>query len=168
MLTTRTLQRLTLAAWLLTCSAIPALACSITVTEPVKYAFKAAQVVFEGTLERIDADGTLHYVVHRQWKGAPRERVTVANPQTSCGYHDGRVGERYIVIPDASGMVDGGSHVRRVSSAGALLKLLDSRASWWRCPLSSFTPRAIASRLRRGQVPPPETIPSRIRTISRD
>lgn len=143
----RAVQRLTLAAVTLTGSALPALACTVLITEPVKYAFKAAPVVFEGTLERIDRDGTLHYVVHRQWKGAARERVAVANPQTTCGYYGGRVGERYVVIPGASLMVDGGSHVRPVSSAGTLIELLDSRSSWWRCPLSSFTPRAIARRL---------------------
>jgi hypothetical protein len=60
---------------------LPAFACSITVTEHLKYAFKQAPVVVDGTALRIVADGTTHFRVHRQWKGQPVSDVAVPNPK---------------------------------------------------------------------------------------
>jgi hypothetical protein len=118
-------------------------ACSITVREPLKYAFKHAPVAFEGLLEHVAANGDAHFRVERLWKGAIQHGVVIRNPQTSCGFYGLRVGERYVVVPEADGSIHTGSHVE-VADAGAQTKrLLDSRASWWRCPLSSFAPRAI-------------------------
>jgi len=128
---------------LLLWSVTPALGCAITVREPLKYAFKAAPVAFEGTLERISENGEVHFRVLRRWKGSDEEVVMVTNSLSNCGYPSFRVGERYVVVPEPDGGVHGGSNIEEVHGESVLAKVLDDRASWWRCPLSSFTPRAI-------------------------
>jgi hypothetical protein len=128
-------------------AAVPALACPITVSQPMKYAFKIAPIAFEGILESIDADGTLHFRVLKQWKGAPTEEAAVTNPPTSCGYHGARVGSRYVVVPKYDGSIDLGSNIGSGDKADRMERILDQRSKWWRCPLSSFTLYAIVRRL---------------------
>lgn len=128
-------------------AALPALACPITVTQPLKYAFKTAPIAFDGTLERVDADGTLHFKVLKQWKGAPVEEVAVPNPPHDCGYSGARAGGRYVIVPNSDGGIDGGSNVGVGENADRMERILDQRSKWWRCPLSSFTLYAIVRRL---------------------
>jgi hypothetical protein len=128
-------------------AAVPAFACAIVVTEPLKYAFKQAPIAFEGTLERIDKNGALHFTVHRQWKGAPVKTVVVPDDPSNCGWHHGRVGQWYVVVPKGDGSIDGGSHIRAGERGETLAKTLDARAGWWKCPLSSFTFYAILRRM---------------------
>lgn len=128
-------------------SAVPALACAITVTEPLKYAFKRAPIAFEGTLDHIDSTGALHFTVHRQWKGAPVKTVVVPDHPSNCGWHNGRVGQWYVVVPGGDGSINGGSHIRGGEAGDKLARVLDQRSRWWRCPLSSFTWYAIVRRI---------------------
>jgi hypothetical protein len=123
--------------------AVPATACVITVQEPLKYAFKSAPVVFEGTLRHVERDGTLHFVVHKQWKGRPATEVAVPNPPTSCAHPDLIVGNRYVVVPNGDGGIHSGSHVEIASPDAKTAKLLDRRARWWSSPLSSLTLHAL-------------------------
>jgi hypothetical protein len=134
---------LLLAALLIT--APSAAACAITVTFPLKYDFKKAPAVFEGTLERIDNDTTYYFRVTKRWKGPDAETYAISNPPTSCAYTGLRVGESYLVVPDRHWAVQGGSHI---APAGAeKSRLIDRRARWWNCPLSSFTLSMLRERI---------------------
>lgn len=135
------------AAVLLVFAAPSTNACSITVREPLKYAFKQAPIAFEGTLEHVGPNGDALFRIERQWKGQSESIVVVRNPQTSCGYHGLVVGERYVIVPESDGSIHAGSHVELAEAATSTKRVLDRRASWWRCPLSSLTLRAIARRV---------------------
>jgi hypothetical protein len=130
-------------------SALPAFACSVSVIEPLKYAFKQAPIVFEGTLVRLDPNGTAHFQVHRQWKGTPTAVVAVPNPPTSCEHSWLPIGERYIVVPEPDGSMNANTHIEKATSTSPTARLLEARASWWRSPLSSFTLRAILQAIDR-------------------
>ena len=136
-----------LALLLLLTAALPALACIITISEPLKYAFKHAPIAFEGTLDRVDSEYRLHFTVHRQWKGAPVKTVIVPNDPSDCGYSGVFPGRVYVVVPGWDGTIDGGSHIRHGDRGVELAKTLDRRSRWWRCPLSSFTLYAIVRRI---------------------
>lgn len=134
---------LLLASLLMT--APPAVACAVTVTNPLKYDFKKAPAVFEGTLERIENNTTCHFRVTKRWKGPDAETYAISNPPSSCGYTGLRVGESYLVVPDKDWSIQGGSHVAPAGSEKS--RLIDRRARWWSCPLSSFTLYGLRERI---------------------
>jgi hypothetical protein len=53
--------------------------CSVTITTPLKYAFKDASIVFEGRLISISDDGSAEFEVTRVLKGTSRPSIVVAN-----------------------------------------------------------------------------------------
>jgi hypothetical protein len=120
--------------------------CSITVTFPLKYEFKKAPAVFEGTLLRIDDKGMHYFRVEQRWKGPPAETYAIYNPPTSsCSYTGLIVGERYVVVPDREWKIESGSWVAAPDSETR--RLIDRRARWWSSPLSSFTLYAMLQKI---------------------
>ncbi|HEY0142469.1 MAG TPA: hypothetical protein VGF48_16345 [Thermoanaerobaculia bacterium] len=112
------------------------IALPVLATSP-KHAFKAAPIVFEGVVQRVDSDGATFFTVTRQWKGEPVAETIVTNDRPPL-----QVGARYVVIPTAArriAIVDRGED-------SELARLLDGRAGWWRSRWSGF-PNNVVERM---------------------
>lgn len=121
-------------------------ACAITVSIPLKYAFKQSQSVFLGTVKRIDVEGTMYVAVREQWKGAASAEIRIPRPRSNCA-ESLTFGHDYLVVTNADGELDGSySHVEDPALSTTKLNLVRKRARWWRSPLSSLTWRGITSR----------------------
>ena len=127
-----------------------AMACTACIGAPAKWHFKRSAALFVGEVLNIEPNGETRLSVVEAWKGSFDGEAVVFDLRTSCGFGQFKVGSRYLVDarpgPQGQLIVDMCGLTRLESSNDPTIDRIRRRYKWWRCPLSSFTPRLLRYR----------------------